>query len=495
MRAEVLVIGSGAGGSIVAHVLAERGHDVLMLERGRHVRPSQFTEDEAAQYARLYSDGALQLSRDFSFQVLQGMCVGGSTVVNNGVCFDLPDDVLAQWNEPDLDAGLPAEQLRRSFGAVRELIGAAPQDGALGNPIVDRLPSAHMQPVTANLHDCLGCGYCNIGCAFGRKLSMLVTVLPDTQRETDERRAREPDFRGRLEVLPECEVTAIRHQDRRAFGARCQLRPPEGARQDIKVDADRVVLAAGAIHSSRILMASGIGGPLVGRGLSANLGSHMTACWGDGEPPLRAFEGLQMSHYVDDHDGGHMIETWFNPVMSQALVMPGWLADHERNMRRYDRLGCLGVLVGSTRDANQVLRRRNPLNGAEIAFTPSIADLRRLLAGLRHAGELLLDAGAECVMPATFLYSEMRTREQLASLEIGRLVHDASDISVNTGHPQGGNPISRDPGRGVVDETLRVHGFDNLHVCDASVFPTAITVNPQLTVMALAHYAATAHMR
>jgi choline dehydrogenase-like flavoprotein len=81
--------------------------------------------------------------------------------------------------------------------------------------------------------------------------------------------------------------------------------------------------------------------------------------------------------------------------------------------------------------------------------------------GLRRAGRLTLEAGADCVMPATFRYHEL-----------------------------GGNAISRDPRRGVVDETLKVHGTENLHVLDASVFPTAITVNPQLTVMALAHYGA-----
>jgi choline dehydrogenase-like flavoprotein len=96
-------------------------------------------------------------------------------------------------------------------------------------------------------------------------------------------------------------------------------------------------------------------------------------------------------------------------------------------------------------------------------------------------------------MPATFKYWEL-DRRTLDRLRVGDLVMDGSDISVNTGHPQGGNPISRDPNRGVIDETFRVHGVENLHVCDASVFPTAITVNPQLTVMALAHYAAVAHI-
>ncbi|MFZ0041992.1 MAG: GMC family oxidoreductase N-terminal domain-containing protein [Solirubrobacteraceae bacterium] len=487
-RAEVVIIGTGAGGSVVAHELADAGHDVLMLERGRHVSPQDFVEDEAAQYARLYSDGALQLSRDFSFQVLQGMCVGGSTVVNNGVCFDVPDAVLDRWSQPDLDAALPRAALADSFTEVRKLIGVENQAAAAANPIVGRLGGAPLVAVDADLHDCIGCGYCNIGCAYGRKLSMLATVLPQTQHATDARRERDPSFRGRLEIVPECEVTAIRHQDGRVTGVKCSLR---GSGGELEVDADAVVLAAGAIHSSRILMASRIGGSIVGRGLSANLGSHMTAHWGDG-PPLRAFEGLQMSHYLNDGDAEHMVETWFNPLMSQAVVMPGWLGDHQQNMRRYDRLGCLGVLVGSTRDGNRVTRSRDLISGAEINFTPSTGDLDRLLTGLRHAGRLMLDAGADCVMPATFLYHELRTAADLERLRIGGLVKDASDISVNTAHPQGGNPISARRALGVVDDRLRVHGYSNLHVCDASVFPTAITVNPQLTVMALAHYAAQA---
>ena len=489
LKTDVLIIGTGAGGSIVAHVLAEGGRRVLMVDRGRYVRPSTYVEDEARQYAQLYSDGALQLSRDFSFQILQGMCVGGSTVVNNGVCFDLPADKLAEWNGPEFDAGLDPGALRQSFAEVRRLIGESSQKDTRPNPIVGVMPRAGLEPVQANLKKCLGCGYCNIGCAFDRKLSMLTHVLPKTQRDADEHRARDPDFQGALEILPRCEVTSIRHRGGRATGAVCRLRHDDGTTRKLEVDADLVVVSAGAVHSSRLLMASGIGGPLVGHGLSANLGSHMTGYWSYGDP-VNAFDGLQMSHFIDDPSSPYRIETWFNPVMSQALVMPGWLEDHERNMRRYDRLACLGVITGSTRGKqNQVLSRRNFLSGAEVAFTPSGEDLATLLKGLRQAGELLLDAEADFVMPATFKYWEL-DRATLKCLKVGGLVKDASDISVNTGHPQGGNPLSADRSRGVVDESFRVHDFENLYVCDASVFPTAITVNPQLTVMALAHYAA-----
>jgi NAD(P)-binding Rossmann-like domain len=91
LRADVVVVvGSGAAGSILAHQLAPAGRRVLMLERGKHVDPSTFTEDESVQLSELYADGAMTMSKDFRVQVAQGMCVGGSTVVNNAVCSDLP---------------------------------------------------------------------------------------------------------------------------------------------------------------------------------------------------------------------------------------------------------------------------------------------------------------------------------------------------------------------------------------------------------------------
>lgn len=505
---DVVVVGSGAGGAVAASELVRRGRRVLIVERGPHVDRGEFQEDEARMYARLYSDGALQTSRDFTFQVLQGMCVGGTTVVNNGVCFDLPSEVLQQWNGTELDAGLPERELRESFAAVRALVGVARQDIERANPVAARINAGYAAPgggngpggagaqeapfasVEANMHGCVGCGYCNIGCQHGRKLSMLDGLLPETQRWADREREARPGFSGSLEVLPDCMVTEVLSHGPRATGVRCRLRTAEGGTRRLDIHADTVVVAAGAIHSSRLLMQSGLGGQLVGAGLCANLGSHMTADFGD-DQPLRAFDGLQMSHYMNggEEPRDHVIETWFNPVMSQALVMPGWLGDHQRNMQRYDKLGALGVLVGSGRGSNHVLRRRHPINGSEVAFTPSEQDLRRLLAGLRDAGRVLLEAGARHVMPATFRYHELRSEQELSNLAYGDLVQDASDISVNTGHPQGGNAISRDPRKGVVDERFRVHGCENVYVCDASVFPTAVRVNPQLSVMALAHLA------
>ena len=102
-------------------------------------------------------------------------------------------------------------------------------------------------------------------------------------------------------------------------------------------------------------------------------------------------------------------------------------------------------------------------------------------------GRIYLAAGARRVMPPTFSYLPIETEPDLA--RIGRQVSDNTDITLHCSHPQGGNPISRDPPRASSTRSSGSAAHPSVYVCDASVFPSAITVNPQLTVMALADYA------
>ncbi len=154
-------------------------------------------------------------------------------------------------------------------------------------------------------------------------------------------------------------------------------------------------------------------------------------------------------------------------------------------MHRYDHMTSTGVLVGTGRHSRVSLALTG---GLDIDYKPTEEELGKLIEGLKLAGRIYLAAGAQRVMPTTLRYHEFRSEPELEQLD--QLVKDNSDISLGTGHPQGGNAMSRDPQKGVVDPSFRVHGFENLYVCDASVFPSSIGVNPQLTVMALADYAA-----
>ncbi len=482
MEADVVIVGSGAGGATLAYELAERGREVLVLERGRHVDPSAFTEDEATQYSALYADGALELSTDFRFAVTQGTCVGGSTVVNNAVCFDIPEAVLARWVDPHgLAAGLDADRLRASFAHLRRWLPVTEQSTVPLNPggakFLDGVhalgltaPPYDYGVVAANIRGCVGCGYCNIGCRYGKKLSMLDHTLPLAQREHP----------GQVRVLAECTAQGIDGDGRRAHAINATL--SDG--RSLRIRARTVIVSAGALHSSILLKRSGIGGARVGTGLAFNMATPIT---GDFEEPLHSERGLQISHYLEPPGApGFAVETWFNPVVFQSLVMPGWLEQHTANMARYSHMTCLGAVVGTQSNATVAPARFG--RGLTLKYAPTGQDFTSIVSASKLAGRILLAAGATRVMPLTFAYHEFTTPESLEALD--GLVHDDSDLWLNSAHPQGGNVLSTDPAQGVVDPHFRVHGYENLYVCDASVFPSSITVNPQLTVMALAHYAA-----
>jgi choline dehydrogenase-like flavoprotein len=298
---------------------------------------------------------------------------------------------------------------------------------------------------------------------------MLDTVLPMTQGEAGPEKMR---------ILAGCEAESFKAKGKQITAIKCRLK--DGRR--IEVRANTFVLSAGAVSSSIILLRSGIGGDRAGKHLSFNMGSPMTAVF---DKEINAYRGLQISHYLMPQPGrGYVIETWFNPPVSQALTMPGWFEDHFNNMLRYYRMTCAGVLVGT--ESNGEVRRAG-LVGREIKYVPTAGDFQKLLDGLILSGEAFLADGAECVIPNTFDYREFKTAEELRRLP--DFVKDASDITIGTGHPQGGNILSANLKLGVVDPEFRAHGYNNLFVCDASVFPTSLGVNPQLTVMALANYA------
>jgi choline dehydrogenase-like flavoprotein len=471
-RQDVVVIGSGAAGSILAYRLAEAGRRVLLLERGPHVDSRDFTDDEVVQYLRLYNEGALQLATDFRLQVLQGMCVGGGTTINNGVCIDPPAGVLDAWAE----RGIDRVGLEHAVAEVRAWLGVAPipehvvPEGArrfergarsLGLP-------GHLGRVETNMRQtCLGAGYCNIGCGYGQRHAALDEILPSAQ-----------GLPGTVDVLPDFHVLEILHEGDRAIG----VAGVHGAGSRVTIHSDAVVVAAGALHSSWLLQRSRLGGDRAGAELYFNVNSPVMA---DFPEPVDSFAGIQMAHaYLPPGEPPFVLESWFNTPATQALAMPGWFERHYENMLRYRHMAAAGALVGTTKPASVSAGRDGPV----VRYAPSPEDLRRVVAGVKLIGRIFLAAGATRVMPSTFAWREIRRPAQLDELDA--LVRDNADILLSTAHPQGGNPVGERRGGGVVDAGFRLHELRNLWVCDASAFPSSVTVNPQLTVMALAQYAA-----
>lgn len=498
IEVDYCVVGSGAAGSTIAWRLGKRSPKpkILLLERGKYVEPKDFTEDELEMVGRLYADGVMQQTEDVRMTILQGSCVGGGTTVNNGVIFDLPDAVLSEWNSPTYDANINATDFRASQKAMRAALRVQFQRPYHQAPTTDPANAWFLSPssfpffdalrtrrpagyafadvVEANIENCLGHGYENLGDAYGRKLGTIETILKEAVRDDG------------LEIWAEAEVDRIHTvggSSAKVTGLTVAL--ADGRRVEVK--ANKVIVCAGPVASSWLLLRNGIRvDGRVGRGFCANLGTYLTCVHAE---KVHSERGLQISHaMVPAHPVGqrppYVLETWFNPPAIQSANMPGWFEDHRRNMGHYANLSAVGVLV-ATEPTGVV--RPSLTGGPDVKFTPSANDLRRLVDGLIEVGDIALGAGAERVMANTWRYREFTTAGELAALRT--LVTGEKEVALGTGHPQGGNPMSRAPGKGVVDDGFRVKGYQNLYVCDASVFPSAVGVNPQMTVFALAHYA------
>ncbi len=512
---DVVVVGSGSGGAVMTRRLVEdHGMDVALVECGDYVpegspsigphgerRPLAW--DEVETLLRYYKHAGLQLTLGHAMFVFQGQCLGGSSVVNNAVCFRMPERVRARWRE---EFGLPwtGTELDSAYDRIARELGIAPADDVVMdgflNPSGRFLRSGaarlgveqNLRPCDVNIsHDpaCLGCGYCNLVCAYLRKNSVLQTMLPAAARSAGSGRGRLTVFTGRQAL---CISGAMANGSFRTDGVlvrrRGRFQPPTLLR------GRKVVVAAGAVASSSVLERTApinVTGLPIGNRFSFNFGSPVHA---DYDLPVRAFDGIQIAHYYrPEADDGFVIETWFNPPATQTLALPGWMDDFQRNVDRYGHYACAAPLVGST--AESWVDAHWIGTGEDIHIELRNEDFERLRTGLRTTCELFFNSDPP---PRRVLIGALDDWELTADNyreRIARLSRFA-EIQIGTGHPQGGNCLSSRPGTsggpGVVDPNFQVYGTRGIFVADASVFPTSLGVNPHWTVMAVADLASAA---
>lgn len=467
-KVDAVVIGSGAAGSVMAYKLACRGMKVAVVERGVRQDPQTFQHDELAMFPRLYKQGGLQTTDDHDITIAQGATVGGSTVINNAIWLraDL-DRVLPDWERAG--ATVPKAALDLAYAEIERALHVAPLLPTLANKGSDvflrgcqalGIPAEYLEN---NRDTCIGCGWCNYGCKYNRKTSMLVTYIPWAEA------------RG-AEVLDQCENVTILTRGNIATGV--QL-----FRQGIAVviEAERIVVCAGAIGSSEVLLKSGITlEERVGQGLHVLGGLFVVA---ETEEVVDGFDGIGLTCVARASDE-YVIESYFAPPVVFSLSLGGWFLTHFRRMQRYRYFADAGVMVGTDPVGRIALDKKGRVR---IRLEFGDRDLARLRQGIRRLSEIYFAGGAIRVIPATYKLLEFNREDELDLID--EQILRADDLLLGSAHPQGGNSMSEDPRKGVVGNDFAVHGYQNLFVVDASVFPTNIWANCQATVMAMAHYA------
>lgn len=496
------VIGSGAGGGVAARTLQERFPNarIILLETGPLLTNQQFHQTFLDATAQLYMNAAATLAQDQQFMFQQGCCVGGSTVVNNSVAFKPQgfwwENLKGRWQ--DLGIQLDYDNFLHQYDVLSPLLNVHPLEDrviTIGahtlregfdklrnrqidyNGLHDPLPAPITVP--SNTCDCIGCGRCNLGCQYDAKRSLMVTLIPDFVKA------------GGL-LVPDAKVTKLNlstktdaNREDQYYVSTVEIDDGNGG---ICIEADRFILAAGAYASSKLLWRSGFVGAVpgvrtVGKRFSVNAGAPLVGIFPE---PQNAFLGQQIGYALEVPEERMVIETAFVPPGIMSLGLPAWGPNFQRILKRARDL-MVGVPVFATLAYGEIKKGLLGDSGFVIDFTMIDEDWRRLQKGLEITAYAMFSMGAEEVFTNRFDARSIRRPEDVSEHFAG--IGPSDFITVQSAHMQGGNVIAPKPYYGVVDENLKVHGIDNLWICDASVIPSPITINIALTVMALSRYA------
>lgn len=489
LDADVVVIGSGAGGGVTAEILAQAGLKVAIVEEGPLASSSDFHMREREAYPQLYQESAGRQTSNKAITILQGRCVGGGTTVNWTSSFRTPPRTLAHWAGAHGLQSMGEAEMAPWFKRMEERLAIAPwavapnENNDLLRRGCDKLGIAS-GAIQRNVKGCWNLGYCGMGCPTNAKQSMLVTTIPAALERgaTLVYRARVARLVIERDRVVACEANGIAGNGAAPSQHRVRLR------------ARHFVLAAGAIGSPGILLRSSAPDPNLLLGKRTFL--HPTVVSGALMPQrVEGYYGAPQTVYSDhfldtlplDGKAGFKLESAPTHPVLVGITLPGFGEEHARWMANFPYIQ---VVIALIRDGfhpesqgGRVVVRSDGIPMLDYVMSPYLWDAARR-AYLAMA-EIQFAAGAKTVMPmheaAKPAESWSEARKQIESLPMKALA-----ARVVTAHVMGGCPMGGDVLSAVVDESGRHHQLANLSVHDASVFPTSVAANPQLSIYALA---------
>ena len=484
-RADVVVIGTGAGGATLADYLSERGWDVVMLDKGGFFQAHDFTQREDEMMPLLYEEMGQRMTTDKSILILQGRNVGGSTVHNLCYCFRTPEPILEKWKREDGIRNMSYADMVPSFERVERMLKVKQILPHEVNKLNDKIRQGceklgyHGFVTNHNRENCTQSGFCLLGCPFDAKQSMLITYVPAAEQ-------------AGARIYANCPVDRIVAEAGRARRVEGGVADEFGRRKhSLTVTAKVIVLSAGAINSPQILLRSAIANSSdqVGRNLHLHPSVLLSGVY---DEDIYGYRGIPQSYYVDefidlenDPDSGYILMPVYGfPVMSASQI-PGFGAQHFEVMRNFHRMvGILVLMHDQSSGRVEVDGNGKPA----ISYEVNAHERALLVEGMKHCAEILFAGGAKKVLAP---YTRPLWLEPGDSLDAfdqrGVRPHE---IVIASTHPQSTCKMGEDPRRSVINSYCRSHDLENLFVCDMSIFPTSLGAPPQISTASIADRAA-----
>jgi choline dehydrogenase-like flavoprotein len=479
-NADVCVIGSGAAGAIVAAKLAGEGKAVVLLEKGGYYDAEDMNQREADMMPLLWKNGGANFTDDLKIVIAQGQCLGGSTVINDAICLKIPLIVRDQWRRMGVD--ISDEQWDKAIDEVwREIHVSKVTEEELNDNNLMLKRACQLKRYKAsendrNCIDCMRCGFCNLGCHYDTKQSMLVTYI--------HRALQNPT--SNIRIYCNCGAEKITYSGAIVNGVEGNFIDSSGdIKFKIRVNAKAVVISAGAIASSQILMKNKIARGKAGKGLGLHPAPFLL---GKFDKKINAYNGIPMAYACHEFgvtnnvvDGGFLIESISVSIFLLSVGLQSFF-EGLRLMKDYIYYTMAVVLIRDDADGTITLSEKgNP----KVHYRLSQKDVDTMAKGLEILAQMWFDVGAQHVISGHKDIIKIDRKEDIPKL-VQKVKKNPDGLWLASSHPQGGNRMGQDSSNCVVDSNCKVHGFSNLYVCDASVFPTTLGINPQITVMALA---------
>jgi choline dehydrogenase-like flavoprotein len=477
--ADYVIVGTGAGGATAARVLSEAGLEVVLLEEGPHLRAEERERsllDAMAQSTRDF--GTISTSGSSPFPLLQGRCVGGSTAINSGIIWRMPDEVRADWSTRFGLGELVDERAQtRIFERLEtELhVTQVPESVRGGNAALMQRASAALglqgKVMRRNAKDCEGSARCLQGCPKGARQSMDVSFVPRAIADGARLHAQARATRIVIERGRACAVEGELLDRERRPEARFRIEARRG-----------VIVAAGAIFTPLLLQKSGVR-RLVGERFQAHPGAAVVGRFPE---PVGMGFGATQAYEVPLPGQGLKLESLALPPELLAMRLPGVGGDWQRRLHQLDHFA-QWCAVARMKALGQV--RHALLGGPSVRYEPLPEDIERIKHGVALLVRMMFEAGADEVYPGVARLPEVFTRAEQAELilhpGVGR-----RDFHLMASHHFGTACAGIDPRVSVVGPDLQCHDVAGLFVMDASVFPTNLGVNPQHSITAVVFRAA-----
>lgn len=476
LECDAVVVGTGAGGAVVACELARKGLAVLILEEGRYHGRKDFDGRGIDNIRRFYrGKGTLGTMGNTFIPLPMGRLVGGSTAINTGTCWRTPDWVLDRWAKEDGLTELAPDRMAPYFDRVeRELQVTRADERYTGGPArvvargCDVLGYSHMA-LMRNAPDCDGSGVCDYGCPTGARRSMDVSYVPSALS------------RG-ARLLTSVRADRVIREGERVVGVEGTALPT-GKR--VRVRARATIVACGTIMSPLLLGRDAAARrlPWLGRNLSIHPATTVSALF---DEEIRGYAAIPQGYCVDEFRREGILLLGASAPIDLAATTLGFVGRKLVDvMEAYDRVAAFGVMVEDETRGRVVA---GPGGGPLILYRLGRVERERLRRGTEITARIFLAAGAREVYPAVHGHRVIRDARDLTRLRDS--LPAASDWLLSAFHPLGTCRMAKTADRGVVSPDHEVFGAAGLFVTDGSVVPSSVGVNPQETIMAMATRAA-----